>query len=259
MSNKLAGIPIEIWIERFSQQFHWSYGTRRHIYRITQIGRMTKILDVGCGCGQITDEIARLTKAKVSGIDIEPEFIEIARKSYGSMVTFSVGDGCKMPFNDNEFDGVFCHLYLHWLKDSDAGVKEMSRVAKKGGVVCAMMEPDYGGWLMNPDNDKFKQNYINAIINAGHNPFIGRRLQQIFTEAVLKPEIWVYNYIRTKEDYLRDFEKEWKFNKAIFKTIEINNIRKDDINTWMENERKMIESGRFFSYIPFFYVISIKE
>jgi len=259
MGKKIAGIPIEVWINQFERQFKWSFGTRRHIYRLTQVGKMAKILDVGCGCGQITNEIAELTKAKVFGIDIEPEFINIAEKKYSDRVVFKVGDGCNMPFDDGEFDGVFCHLYLHWLKDPCSGVREMARVTKKGGVICAMMEPDYGGWLIYPDNKELRDNYTAAITSVGHNPFIGRKLQSIFTEAGLNLEIWLYNYIRTKDDYLRDFEEEWEFNRIVLETIEMKNIREDDINRWMESERKEIESGRFFSHIPFFYAISIKK
>ncbi|MGQ9706245.1 MAG: methyltransferase domain-containing protein [bacterium] len=240
-------------------QFNWFYATRRHIYRTTQIGRMSKILDVGCGCGQITNEIAQLTNAEVLGIDIEPEFIEIAKNKYSDSVVFNVGDGCNLPYDDNEFNGTFCHLYLHWLKDPSKGINEMARVTKKGGTICAMMEPDYGGWLMSSDNRELKESYIKAILSVGHNPYIGRDLQRLFTDIGLTPEIWFYNYIRRRDDYLRDFEEEWELKSLMLELLKPEGNKKDDIIKWKENERKEIKSGRFFSYIPFFYVISIKR
>lgn len=70
-----------------------------------------RILDVGCGTGQLTAEIAR-AGAEVTGIDSSPAMIEEARRNF-SEIRFAVHDVCTLPF-DGVFDGVFSNAALHW-------------------------------------------------------------------------------------------------------------------------------------------------
>ncbi|RLC41305.1 MAG: hypothetical protein DRH44_07545 [Candidatus Coatesbacteria bacterium] len=256
MSKTIAGLSVETWERRFSQQFHWSLATRKYIYRLCNLARMDSILDIGCGCGQITNEIANLSRANVVGIDVEPHFIGKAKSKFGENAHYTVADGLNLPYKDESFDGVFCHLYLHWLKDIEKGISEMRRVVKKTGYIAIMMEPDYGGWIMEPDLPDMRRAYIKSIEEFGHNPYTGRQLMGALSQAGLSVEMRLHNYIRKPSEHITEFQEEWEFRKAMFKNVRNTIISENTIKMWFEIEYNSLKSGKFFSYIPFFYVIS---
>lgn len=98
-----------------------------------------RILDVGCGPGRLAAHLARQTRdLTVTGIDISPEMIELARRraeeaNLSDRVRFQVADVGALPFPDNEFDLVVSTLSLHHWADPTRGLAEMRRVLKPAG------------------------------------------------------------------------------------------------------------------------------
>ncbi|KAI3341010.1 methyltransferase type 11 [Ustulina deusta] len=106
-----------------------------------------RILDVGCGPGTITlDLAAHVPEGSVTGVDVNSDAIEIARefcKQRGTAnASFSVADINKLPFDDDSFDVVHAHQVLGHLRGKEGepgpvwGLREMRRVCKPGGLVC---------------------------------------------------------------------------------------------------------------------------
>src|SRR5690554_6278613 len=100
------------------------------------------VLDVGCGPGTISVDLARrVSPGSVIGLDSAPEVIEKARvlaDSEGvSNIRFVVGDAYATGFDDGRFDIVHTHQTLQHLGDPVAALREFRRVAKPGGVVAA--------------------------------------------------------------------------------------------------------------------------
>ncbi len=93
--------------------------------------RGKRILDFGCGTG-IYAKLLTKKGAKVSGFDISPGMLSIAKKE-NPRLDLRQGSGYKIPF-DEEFDIVLASLVVHYLKDWDRAFKEVSRVLKKNGV-----------------------------------------------------------------------------------------------------------------------------
>lgn len=93
-----------------------------------------RILDVGCGDGALTQEIAKRGCAVV-GVDSSPELAAAARR-LGLEVLES--DAAAMPF-EREFDAVFSNAALHWMKDADAVIARVARALRKGGRFVAEM------------------------------------------------------------------------------------------------------------------------
>jgi SAM-dependent methyltransferase len=89
-----------------------------------------RILDVGCGTGQLTAEIAR-AGAEVTGIDSSPEMIARARSNFPE-IRFEIHDICDLPFR-GEFDAVFSNAVLHWVTRADEAASALSRALKPGG------------------------------------------------------------------------------------------------------------------------------
>lgn len=95
-----------------------------------------KVLDAGAGTGQIS--YAYLTTgADVTGIDISPAMLEIARKRCAEFPGYKamVGDLTKLPFEDNSFDFITSRWVMEFIPDWPRAIRELRRVLKPGGTL----------------------------------------------------------------------------------------------------------------------------
>lgn len=97
------------------------------------------VLDVGCGIGGAARYIASQTGCKVTGLDLTPEYIEIARKlsdltGLGGKTTFETGSALAMPFDDGAFDAAVTFHAAMNIADREALYGEIARVLKPGGA-----------------------------------------------------------------------------------------------------------------------------
>jgi len=97
-----------------------------------------RILDVGCGTGHLSAEIAT-SGARVVGVDRSPEMVAEARQKFPE-VKFEVCDARDLLFMQ-EFDGVFSNAALHWIPQADQVVEGIARALKPGGRFVA----EFGG------------------------------------------------------------------------------------------------------------------
>ncbi len=108
-----------------------------------------RVLDVGCGSGSITLDVATaVAPGAVVGVDVmEDRISDAARHASDRGVTnvvFEVGDAHTLRFPDNTFDVVYSHTVLHSLIDPPRALSEQRRVAKPGGWVIASGVRDWG-------------------------------------------------------------------------------------------------------------------
>jgi trans-aconitate methyltransferase len=94
-----------------------------------------RILDLGCGDGQLTRQIAA-TGALVQGVDASPEMVAAA---CGRGVTADVANAELLPYADSSFDAVFSNAALHWVRNQDGMMREVNRVLRPGGRFVAEM------------------------------------------------------------------------------------------------------------------------
>jgi SAM-dependent methyltransferase len=96
-----------------------------------------RALDVGCGPGALTQALAvALGGASVAAVDPSPPFAEACRGRVPE-ADVRVAAAEALPFDDGGFDAVLSQLVLNFMTDAAAGVGEMRRVARPGGVVAA--------------------------------------------------------------------------------------------------------------------------
>lgn len=95
-----------------------------------------RILDLGCGTGQLTHQIAE-RGADVLGVDASPEMIGQARQNYPRL-RFALQDGASMSF-DGEFDAVFSNAALHWITNAEGAADSMGRALRVGGRLVLEM------------------------------------------------------------------------------------------------------------------------
>lgn len=95
------------------------------------------VLDVGAGTGALTSELV-LRGADVAAIDPSPPFVAaLSRRLPG--VDVQEGPAEELPWPDESFDAALAQLVLTFMRDAPAGIAEMKRVVRSGGVVAACM------------------------------------------------------------------------------------------------------------------------
>ena len=112
--------------------FVWKYG--ESLIELLDPKGGERILDLGCGTGQLTHKIAE-SGADVIGLDASPEMIGQARQNFPTL-QFVLQDAASMDFAE-EFDAVFSNAALHWILDAPAVAKGMFRALRKGGRIVA--------------------------------------------------------------------------------------------------------------------------
>lgn len=96
-----------------------------------------RALDVGCGPGALTAELVhRLGSSSVACADPSEPFVEAIRERYpGVEVRHAPAEA--LPFAEESFDAALAQLVVHFMSDPVAGLREMARVTRPGGVVAA--------------------------------------------------------------------------------------------------------------------------
>jgi len=122
-------------------------GWRRRAARETGLKAGGSALDVACGSGKLTAELARVAgpSGPVVGLDFSPEMLAIARLHHPG-IEFMEGDALNLPFEDSSFDATTIAFGLRNLADPVRGLREMTRVLKPRGraVVLEFVKPPKG-------------------------------------------------------------------------------------------------------------------
>jgi SAM-dependent methyltransferase len=104
-----------------------------------------RVLDVGCGPGALTGELVRIAGAdRVAAVDPSAPFVAAAGKRHPG-VDVRLASAEALPHPDSAFDATLAQLVVHFLADPVAGLREMTRVTRPGGVVAACVWDHAGG------------------------------------------------------------------------------------------------------------------
>lgn len=95
-----------------------------------------RILDLGCGTGQLAHEISKLA-GEIVGMDYSTEMIQTARENYPH-IEFKVMDAADFSFHE-PFDAIFSNAALHWVKDYQGAATSMHHNLKPGGRLVLEM------------------------------------------------------------------------------------------------------------------------
>jgi SAM-dependent methyltransferase len=151
------------------------------------VGAGQRVLDVGCGPGALTAELVRrLGPGSVAAVDPSAPFVEAVRARYPA-VDVRQASAEHLPFEDGAYDAALAQLVVHFMADPVAGLAEMARVARHGGVVAACVWDHAGGrgplsvfWAAARDLDPGVEDESNlAGVREGH-------LAELFAAAGLR-------------------------------------------------------------------------
>ena len=154
-----------------------------------------RILDLGCGTGEITRRLAeRYPQATLTGIDILEGNLAIARRdsaAFGERIRYEQGDAFALQHADAGFDLVVCRHMSQAVPDFPLVLAEITRVLKPGGWVHVLSE-DYGmlhmpviereGRVFDPDRF-WNENAVAYLRNIGCDGRIGRHSPALLLQA----------------------------------------------------------------------------
>lgn len=164
--------------EAVLRSHRWRTAANSAAYLLSHLKTGTALLDVGCGPGTLTSDLARRTAPGRSvGLDRSPDVIAEARR-LDQGVEFVVGDAYHIEFPDDSFDVVHAHQLLQHLREPVKALTEMRRLARPGGLV-AVRDSDYSAFLWSPDDhrlDRWRDVYRSVCITNRAEPDAGRHL-----------------------------------------------------------------------------------
>jgi SAM-dependent methyltransferase len=169
--------------ESVLRSHRWRTAENSAAYLLPHLSSGSSVLDVGCGPGTITADLAtlvtpgRVTALERTGAALDLARAEIARRGL-TTVDFAVGDVHALDYPDGTFDVVHAHQVLQHVADPVAALREMRRVTRPGGIV-AVRDSDYAGftWFpLLPELDEWLDLYQRVARGNGGEPDAGRRL-----------------------------------------------------------------------------------
>ena len=191
---------------RFMGRYSEPLATR--FAELAGIRRGQRVLDVGCGPGALTAElVSRAGTDAVSAVEPSASFVAAARDRLpGVDIRLSAAE--QLPFPDGAFDAAMAQLVVHFMTDPVAGLREMGRVTRPGGVVSACVWDHAGGrgpltvfWRAVRELDPSADDESGlAGVREGH-------LAELFAQAGLDDTRVTTLTVRVRHD---DFEQWWE-------------------------------------------------
>ena len=156
------------------------------------VGEGDRVLDVGCGSGVVTRELARRvgSTGRAVGVDPSPAFLAIARElagaeGLGEGVEFREGSALALPFADGAFDVTIAATVLSHTPGGEAAIAEMARVVRPGGRVGVFdLDTDMTS-ITHLDRALTRRIVAAASDATAVDGWLSRRLPLLFTRAGL--------------------------------------------------------------------------
>ncbi len=153
----------------------------------------TRILDVGCGTGELT-RILDNAEATVVGCDVDTQLLGVAHEH----TPVVAGDACRLPFADDSFDLVVCQALLINLPEPAAGLEEFARVSSD---LVAAIEPNNAAVSVDSTVDReveldttVREVYLEGVET---DVALGERLEELFVKTGIEP-LSTHRYMHEK-------------------------------------------------------------
>jgi SAM-dependent methyltransferase len=169
--------------ESVLRSHRWRTAANSAAYLIGELRPGQTVLDVGCGPGTITADLAALVApGQVTGVDTGDDILGRAAGTAAERglenVRFTTADVHDLDFPDDSFDVVHAHQVLQHVGDPVQALREMRRVCRPGGIVAAR-DSDYAAMTWYPEvpaMTQWQELYGRVARANGGEPDAGRRL-----------------------------------------------------------------------------------
>lgn len=183
-------------------------------------GAPTRILDLGCGTGEITRRLAELfPAARITGVDLEEAHLNTARQRSGTVaarVTYETGDAFELAYADGSFDLSVVRHMLQAVPDAQLVLAQLKRVTRPGGRLHVLAE-DYSMMHFHPtrlDADEFwRLGPIAFAADTGSDLRSGRKIFNWLHELGCKEvrvDYLVADTVRVERDLFAQIWTAWR-------------------------------------------------
>jgi SAM-dependent methyltransferase len=145
-------------------------------------------IDVGCGNGAFTELLAeRCAPAEIQGVDPSEAQLAFARTRHSAGIAhFRQGDAMALPFADHSFDAAVMALVIFFVPEPPAGVAEMARVVRRGGLIASYAwDIEGGGFPLEPILAELRAMGLPAIRPPSSAASRMENLRTLWTDAGL--------------------------------------------------------------------------
>ena len=156
MSKDLWEVNAQWWIEGFTDGADPEYEEQILPMAIHELAGFERVLDVGCGDGQIGRALARAYGTRVIGVDPTWNQVVVAKARSDRAPTLAMevarAEAARLPFVDESFDAVVACLVFEHIVDVDSAIGEVSRVLRPGGRFSfflnhPLLQTPGSGWI----------------------------------------------------------------------------------------------------------------
>ena len=205
-----------------------------------------RVLDVGCGAGQLAAEIAERVGSAgwVEGIDVSEEMLAAARarwagQDFGSWVRFSQADAARLPFPDGSFDRAISHQVYEYVEPIDAALRELRRVLRAGGH-AVIVDADWDSVVWHTSDRSRMERVLSAWDEHLAHPYLPRELASKMLDAgFASAEIEAHALLeRDAGHYMIDMVAGFVPGRR--------GVTPDEAQAWADEQRELGRQGRYF-------------
>lgn len=210
---------------------------------------LERVLDVGCGSGVITGELAGRARRGAVGVDRREGILRAAR-GRDSGASFVAADAANLPFGGGTFDAVVASFTLMWLGDPGGFLKEALRVVVPGGLFVAMAEADYAGAVDYPGEASTRDAAAAAVRAWGGDPEAGRKLPGWLAEAGFElTRFGVLNSVWPPRRWAEEEARELELLRRLVAPV----MEGNEIESAARGRQAAIAAGTRCYFLPIFF------
>ena len=214
-----------------------------------------RLLDVGCGTGEVVRALAGLVGPDGIVVGVEPSATmlhEARRRTRETTVRveFCSGDISRLHFDDAAFDAVTCERVFQHLDTPDAALAELVRVTRPGGRVV-VIDTDWGMHAIHGADPRLTSRVVECWASNAANGWSGRRLPGLFVDAGMRAPVVVAETV-TSTDRRRPTGP--PFTTMAATAERTGALSADDAGSWLAQLVEAGARGKFFWAVTMFAV-----
>jgi ubiquinone/menaquinone biosynthesis C-methylase UbiE len=204
----------------------------------------TRLLDVGCGAGQLA-LIAARAGAQVTGCDIATNWIENARARADVdrlNITFEEGDAEALPYEDNQFDAVVSLVGAMFAPRPDLVAAELTRVCRPGGMIAMANWTPSGfiGLMFKTIAKHIAPSGMPSPVLWGDEATVRERLHQGIAHLKCERQIYHFDYPFPPDEVVEFFRTNYGPMSRAFASLDSNGqekLRSELVGLWSEHNK----------------------
>ena len=223
----------------------------QEFFRRLGVAPGTRLLDVGCGAGQLA-LIAARAGAKVTGCDIATNWIEKARARAAAErlnITFEEGDAEALPYDDGQFDAVVTLVGAMFAPRPDLVAAELTRVCRPGGMIAMANWTPSGfiGLMFKTIARHIAPSGMPSPVLWGDGATVRERLRKGIAHLKCERQIYHFEYPFPPDEVVEFFRTNYGPMSRAFASLDVNGqkkLRSELVSLWSEHNKAKDESTK---------------